>query len=139
MVKVEPEAEDQEEDSSLPRGASTSFNSCVKSEQGTEDQSDSSLPRGWQEVNRKLVSPEGRSFASRASAVEWMIKNRREPEEIYAIWSHLEKEGWELGAASTSLLPAGWRIKWLSGIQDWHFLSRWSRYLIPDNYFLEVK
>ena len=135
MVKVEPEAEDQEEDSSLSRGASASLNSCVKSEQGTEDQSDSSLPRGWQEVNSKLVSPEGRSFASRASAVEWMIKNRREPEEIYAIWSHLEKEGWELGAASTSLLPAGWRIKWLPGIQDWHFLSRCSRFLIPDNIF----
>ena len=125
MVKVEPEAEDEEEDSSLPRGASTSLNSCVKSEQGPEDESDGSLPRGWQEVNRKLVSPEGKSFASRASAVKWMIKNRGELEEIYVILSHLDKEGWELGPTSTSLLPAGWRIKWLSGIQNWHFLSRW--------------
>ena len=111
------------------------MNSCVKSEQGPEDESDGSLPRGWQEVNTKLVSPEGKSFASRASAVKyWMIKNRRELEEIYVIWSHLEKKGWELGATSTLLLPAGWRIK-LSGIQDWHFLSRWSQFLIPDNIF----
>ena len=101
------------------------MNSCVKSEQGPEDESDGSLPRGWQEVNRKLVSPEGKSFASRASAVKWMIKNRGELEEIYVILSHLDKEGWELGPTSTSLLPAGWRIKWLSGIQNWHFLSRW--------------
>ena len=96
----------------------------VKEEALEESQSNASLPRGWKEFDGKLVSPEGKVFASRASAVEWMIRCRREPEEIYAIWSNLEAEGWQLGAASTSLLPAGWRIKWLPGIQDWHFLSR---------------
>ena len=100
------------------------LNRDLKEEPFEENESSSCLPKGWRELAGQLVSPEGKVFASRASAVEWMIKGRREPEEIYAIWSELEKEGWELGAASTSLLPAGWRIKWLPGIQDWHFLSR---------------
>ena len=100
------------------------LNRDLKEEPFKENESSSCLPKGWRELAGQLVSPEGKVFASRASAVEWMIKGRREPEEIYAIWSELEKEGWELGAASTSLLPAGWRIKWLPGIQDWHFLSR---------------
>ena len=100
------------------------LNRDLKEEPFEENESSSCLPEGWRELAGQLVSPEGKVFASRASAVEWMIKGRREPEEIYAIWSELEKEGWELGAASTSMLPAGWRIKWLPGIQDWHFLSR---------------
>ena len=114
----------RKKESILKEAECENLNVEIKGEPLEESQSNSDLPRGWKEFDGKVVSPEGNAFASRASAVEWMIRGRREPEEIYAIWSNLEKEGWQLGAASTSLLPAGWRIKWLPGIQDWHFLSR---------------
>lgn len=64
---------------------------------------------------------------------------------ISQIWMGLGREGWGLGTSTTSLLPGGWRIKWVEEVGgelfssdfsfyssfsikkqvgDWHYLSR---------------
>ena len=32
------------------------------------------------------------------------------------IWMGLGREGWGLGTSTTSLLPGGWRIKWVEEV-----------------------
>jgi len=89
-----------------------------------KEKSEHCLADGWKEEGEEVVSPEGHRFPTRAAAVQWMIKARRLPAEIYTMWSGLEAEGWRLAAAATPLLPAGWRVRWVAGVADWYYLSR---------------
>ena len=39
---------------------------------------------------------------------------------ISQIWMGLGREGWGLGTSTTSLLPGGWRIKWVEEVGGEH-------------------
>ena len=82
------------------------------------------LPPGWKEgPEGGLVSPQGKTFPSRVSAVQWMIASQAPSEEIYMVWSSLGREGWALATETTTLLPGGWRLRWEEGVADWYYLS----------------
>ena len=87
------------------------------------------LPKGWKRQGEGLVSPLGKRFASMVAAVEWMIQNKATSDQIYQVWMGLGSEGWGLATSTTSLLPGGWRIKWVAEVHDWHYLSRQCRIL----------
>ena len=87
------------------------------------------LPKGWKRLGEGLVSPLGKRFASMVAAVEWMIQNKATSDQIYQVWMGLGSEGWGLATSTTSLLPGGWRMKWVGEVQDWHYLSRQCRIL----------
>ena len=105
---------------------------AVKQEKVEEEET---LPKGWKRHGEGLVSPQGKKFASMVAAVEWMIQNKATSDQIYQvgegclmkflfiisqIWMGLGREGWGLGTSTTSLLPGGWRIKWVEEVGGEH-------------------
>jgi hypothetical protein len=99
----------------------------VKEEISTTNEEQSafneSLPDGWMFVDEKLCNPEGIMFESRLEVVEYLVNNEYDPKVVYSLWNTLHMEGWKLGP---SLLPMGWRIKFVGPESELghHFLAR---------------
>ena len=81
-----------------------------------------SLPAGWRyrvsEGDAKMewfLSPEGRMYRSRYTAVSDMVKNKERVENVEEMKVLMERhEGWE----RSKLLPAGWLFKVKSEIEN---------------------
>ena len=72
-----------------------------------------SVPAGWKmakfssERDVILTSPQGKLFLSRASALEWMVKQKYSNESVARLTSSLSREGW----GEEEGLPQGWRVR----------------------------
>lgn len=74
------------------------------------------LPDGWMFVDGKLRNTDGVMFQTIREAVEHLVTHDTDPKVVYSLWNTLHLEGWVLGP---SLLPMGWRIKFVGS--DSHF------------------
>merc|ERR1712129_208320 len=75
---------------------------------------DKNLPPGWKsriadgaEGRKYVLMPDGNQFPSLFSALQFMVKEKYEPEDVDEMRKCLKQEGWEYDP----LLPSGWQCK----------------------------
>ena len=92
---------------------------------------DESFPVGWKVCssgdNILVTSPTGRKFNSRRQALEFMLRNGEDADDLVKVWKTLSQEGWQEG----DLLPSGWRVSTTSGVTT--FLTRDMKVLTEPN------
>ena len=72
---------------------------------------DPSLPPGWtvassagSEILRNVA---GARFVSRKEGIDWLIGENSPPQQIFQLWTTLDREGW----LTNPSLPTGWKVK----------------------------
>ena len=102
----------------------------LKNMKGEQEESRTSnqppeLPANWrceiEDDEEVIYNEEGAKFESRREAAEFLIKNNFPPKVIYALWSSLDREGWQ---ADNKAIPPGWRQKFHPQIHDYKYVTR---------------
>ena len=84
--------------------------------------SDPTLPKGWKMLSSEgkefIKSNNGDQFSGRKEAIDFMIKEKYSPEDIFKLWNTLHLDGWMDDADN---LPTGWKKKKFNN--TFHYLS----------------
>ena len=92
--------------------------------QEPEWRSDPCLPSGWlisdNDGKVQISNISGTIFQSRKEAIDHMIHTQQAPVDIFKLWNTLHLEGW---VSDDENLPSGWRKKYHSPDQGYHYLS----------------
>jgi len=87
-------------------------------------ESDETLPDSWRLHKEKkkeiLKNADGQEFLGRKSAIDFMIKEKYSPTDIFKLWNTLYLDGWVDDAES---LPTGWKKKYFGKTNSYHYLS----------------
>ena len=115
-------------DSNLRRRNTEENNSYFRKQKTENEQrnwvSDETLPESWRLHKEKrkeiLKNGDGKEFLGRKSAIDFMIKEKYSPTDIFKLWNTLYLDGWVDDAES---LPTGWKKKYFGKTNSYHFLS----------------
>ena len=101
-----------------------------KIERLQNDRDPCELPPNWRFENEDgvevIYNDKGAKFRSRREATEFMIKQNYNPKQIYAVWTTLDTEGWDL---DNDLIPPGWRLQHQPDLFDYKYITREVRVL----------
>ena len=100
---------------------------------------DTSLPSDWRLLSsggdEVIQSDKGEMFSGRKEAIDFMIKEKFSPEDIFKLWNTLHLDGWLDDAEN---LPTGWKKKRFSDTDTYHYLSPLMEEVTSKNKLLDI-